>query len=105
MYYMCMYPPCCVYAFALMKQVREESTGMPDEKHYVGTLLELDEALKCLPRMEAHITQIAYWHWQRTAEIEEERSSTAAEAEADGHGDHDDHSHRHRRASAGEVNI
>lgn len=73
---------------------------MPDEKHYVGTLLELDEALKCLPRMEAHITQIAYWHWQRTVEIEEERLSTAAEAESEADG-HDDHSYRHRRASAG----
>jgi len=86
--------------------VREESTGMPDEEHYVGTLLELEEALKCLPRMEAHITQIAYWHWQRTVEIEEERSSTApsaVEADGDGDGDHDDHSHHHRRASAGEV--
>jgi len=72
---------------------------MPDEKHYVGTLLELDEALKCLPRMEAHITQIAYCHWRRTVEIEEERLSTAAEVEADGH------DHGHRRASAGEVDI
>jgi len=75
---------------------------MPDEEHYVGTLLELDEAIKCLPQMEAHITQIAYWHWRRTVEIEEERLRTAAEAEADGH---DDHSHRHHRASAGEVDI
>lgn len=81
---------------------------MPDEKHYVGTLLELDEALKCLPQMEAHITQIAYWHWRRTVEIEEkERLSTAADVEADGHdhGNHDDHSHGHHRAPAGEVDI
>ena len=78
---------------------------MPDEEHYVGTLLELDEALKRLPQMQAHITQIAYWHWRRTVEIEEERLSTAAEAAANGHGDHDDYSHRHRRASAGGVDI
>lgn len=73
---------------------------MPDEKHYVGTLLKLDEAIKCLPPMEAHITQMAYWHWRHTVEIEEDRLRTAAEAETDGHDDHNDHSHRHHRASA-----
>ncbi|KAI0278924.1 hypothetical protein BGY98DRAFT_971193 [Russula aff. rugulosa BPL654] len=52
--------------------VREESTGMPDEKHYVGRLLELEEALLRLPGFEAHITEISYSHWRRTVEIEQE---------------------------------
>ena len=60
---------------------------MPDEKHYVGTLLELDEALQRLPQMEAHITSAAYWNWRRTVQIEEQRR---AEAEAN--------EHRHHRA-------
>jgi hypothetical protein len=62
-----------------MNQVREESTGMPDEKNYVGTLLELEEALPLLPDVEAHIMEIAYLHWQRTVEIEEMRRNGGAE--------------------------
>ncbi|KAI0289903.1 hypothetical protein B0F90DRAFT_1825757 [Multifurca ochricompacta] len=46
---------------------------MSDEQHYVGTLLELDEALMRLPDIEAHITYIAYMHWQQTLGIEEQR--------------------------------
>ena len=69
------------HIFLLDGQVREEATGMPDEKHYVGTLLELDEALRRLPQMEAHITQMAYWYWRRTVQTEE-RLRTEAEAEA-----------------------
>ncbi len=69
---------------------------MPDEKHYVGTLLELDEAVKRLSAFEAHITEVAYWHWLHTIRIEEER---LREAEAERH----PHSgRRRRRASAGE---
>jgi hypothetical protein len=64
---------------------------MSDEMHYVGTLLELDEALQRPPQMEAHITSVAYWNWQRTVQIEEQRS---AEAEVD--------EHRRRRALVGE---
>lgn len=45
---------------------------MPDEKYYVGTLLDLDEALSRLPSIEAHITEISYLHWRRTVEIEQE---------------------------------
>ena len=45
---------------------------MPDEKNYVGTLLELEDALLRLPRFEAHITQICYSHWRRTVEIDQE---------------------------------
>ena len=72
---------------------------MPDEKYYVGTLLELDEAVKLLPVFEAHITEVAYWHWLHTVKIEEERLREAeAEAEAERH----PHSGRRRRASAGE---
>lgn len=46
---------------------------MPDEKHYVGTLLELDKALSLLPGFEGHIVKTAYVHWQDTVEIEQER--------------------------------
>ncbi|KAI0290014.1 hypothetical protein BC826DRAFT_574963 [Russula brevipes] len=48
--------------------VREEATGMPNESHYVGTLLELEEALRLLPPVEAHVTEVAHWHWRRTVE-------------------------------------
>jgi hypothetical protein len=65
---------------------------MPDEKHYVGTLLELDEALRRLPQMEAHIASTAYRNWQRTVQIEEQRR---AEAEVGGE-------HYHRRAPVGD---
>lgn len=44
---------------------------MFDEVYYVGTLLELEEALRRLPRREAHITEIAYQHWLYTVETEE----------------------------------
>lgn len=59
--------------------VREESTGMPDEKHYVGTLLELEEALLRLPGFEAHITNVSYSRWQRTVEIEQELLNSEAD--------------------------
>ncbi|KAI0000752.1 hypothetical protein BJV74DRAFT_110510 [Russula compacta] len=51
--------------------VREQSTGMPDEVHYVGKLLELEEALRRLPRFQAHITETVYRHWLYTVETEE----------------------------------
>jgi hypothetical protein len=60
---------------------------MPDEKYYVGTLLKLDEARRRLPKIEAHIMDMVYWHWQHT--VEELRK---AEAET----------RRHDRASAPE---
>lgn len=44
---------------------------MLDEVNYVGRLLELEEALSRLPRIEAHITNVAYTHWRETVEIEE----------------------------------
>ncbi|KAF8486781.1 NUDIX hydrolase domain-like protein [Russula ochroleuca] len=74
--------------------VREELTGMPDEEHYVGTLLELDDALSLLSRLEAHIMKIAYSHWQNTVEIEQERLS----------GESDRHPRSRRRARAGDSN-
>jgi hypothetical protein len=46
---------------------------MPDEVNYVGTLLELEEALSSLPGIEAHITNVAYTHWRETVEIEQIR--------------------------------
>lgn len=45
---------------------------MPNEKHYVGTLLELNEALPLLPGFEAHITEVSYFLWRETVEIEQE---------------------------------
>jgi hypothetical protein len=67
---------------------------MPDEEHYVGTLLELDDALSLLSRLEAHIMKIAYSHWQNTVEIEQERLS----------GESDRHPRSRRRARAGDSN-
>lgn len=52
---------------------------MPDEKHYVGTLLELDDALSRLRGFEAHITGISYSHWRRTLEIEQELLNSEAD--------------------------
>jgi hypothetical protein len=69
---------------------------MPDEKDYVGTLLEPEEAVKRLSALEAHITEVAYCHWLHTVRVEEER---LREAEAERH-PHSDR--RRRRASAGE---
>ena len=76
-----MFPPLALIFFFLVfeYQVREESTGMPDEKNYVGTLLELEEALPLLPIREAHITEIAYLHWRRTLEIEGMRQNGGSE--------------------------
>jgi hypothetical protein len=50
---------------------------MPDEKNYVGTLLELEEALELLPGIEAHITKISYSHWRHTVEVEQELLNTS----------------------------
>jgi hypothetical protein len=55
---------------------------MPDEEHYVGTLLEPEEAVKRLSALEAHITEVAYRHWLHTVRVEEER---LREAEAERH--------------------
>jgi hypothetical protein len=52
---------------------------MPDEKYYVGTLLELDEALSRLSGIEAHITDVSYSHWRRTVEIEQELQNSEAD--------------------------
>lgn len=70
---------------------------MPDEKYYVGTLLELDEALSLLPSIEAHITETSYLHWQRTVEIEQELLNNT---EADNR--HRSRQHSSRRATATE---
>jgi hypothetical protein len=52
---------------------------MPDEKHYVGKLLELEEALPLLCGFEAHVTEISYLHWRRTVEIEQELLDSEAD--------------------------
>ena len=70
---------------------------MPDEKYYVGTLLELDEALPRLPGFEAHIMKISYSHWRRTVEIEQERLN----GEADNRRRSRHHSSRRTTASEG----
>ena len=69
---------------------------MPDEKYYVGTLLELDEALSRLPGFEAHIMEISYSYWRRTVEIEQE----VLNGEADNR--HRSRHHSGRRATATE---
>jgi hypothetical protein len=85
----------------MIKKVREERTGMPDEEHYVGTLLELEDALLRLSRLEAHIMSVAYAHWQDTVEIERERLN----GESDRHSQRRPHSGRRAaRAGAGESN-
>lgn len=48
---------------------------MPDEQFYVGTLLELDEALKLLPPSESRVTEMAYRLWKYTLELEKEARS------------------------------
>ncbi|EIM80205.1 uncharacterized protein STEHIDRAFT_28238, partial [Stereum hirsutum FP-91666 SS1] len=52
--------------------VREENTGMPDEQTYVGTLLDLEEALKLLSPSEGRVALMAYRLWKQTLELEEE---------------------------------
>lgn len=58
---------------------------MPDEQHYVGTLLKLDEALPLLPQIEAHIMNVAYEHWRQTVAIEEGRRNGEATARSSPH--------------------
>jgi hypothetical protein len=70
---------------------------MPNEKHYVGKLLELDEALSRLPGFEAHITEVSYLYWRRTIEIERELPNTEA-----GNRPHRSRRHSGRRATATE---
>jgi hypothetical protein len=53
---------------------------MSDEQNYVGTLLELEEALRVLPQVEAHVMNIAYKRWQQTVAIEKERRISDAAA-------------------------
>lgn len=69
---------------------------MPDEKYYVGTLLELDEALSRLPMFEAHITEISYSYWRRTVEIEQGLLNGGADNR------HRSRHHSGRRATAAE---
>jgi hypothetical protein len=61
---------------------------MPDEKDYVGTLLELNDALRRLPGIEAHITEISYSHWRRTVEIEQELLNSQLQADNRRHSQH-----------------
>ncbi len=62
---------------------------MPDEKNYVGTLLNIEDALPRLSRLEAHIMSVSYWHWRDTVEIERELLNSEA-----------DHRHRSRHHSS-----
>lgn len=45
---------------------------MPDEQAYVGTLLELEEALGLLSPSEGRVTLMAHRLWKQTLELEEE---------------------------------
>jgi len=58
---------------------------MPDEQDYVGTLLELDEALPLLPQIEAHITDVAYKHWRQAVALEEGRRNGEATVHSSPH--------------------
>ncbi|KAI0262771.1 hypothetical protein BC834DRAFT_890168 [Gloeopeniophorella convolvens] len=60
--------------------VRARGTGMPDEQHYVGTLLARDDALCRLPRGEAHVAEVVYRVWELTVQ------QLAREAQARGRG-------------------
>ncbi|THH19163.1 hypothetical protein EW146_g1947 [Bondarzewia mesenterica] len=69
--------------------VREENTGMPDEKFYVGKLFSIHEALQRLPKTEALITEIAYQLWEETVRLqaeEQEREKQKAETRRRGGG-------------------
>ena len=70
---------------------------MPDEKYYVGTLLELDEALPRLPGFEAHIMNVSYSYWRRTVEIEQARLNDETDNR------HRSRHHSGRRTTATEV--
>lgn len=48
--------------------VREEDTGMDDEKSYVGKLLPYEEALKKLHDPENYVVWFAYNKWLETCE-------------------------------------
>lgn len=57
---------------------------MPDETSYVGTLLEINEALEVLPGLEAQIAEVAYKLWKYTMQVEEE-ARKEADARGEGH--------------------
>lgn len=48
--------------------VREEDTGMDDEKSYVGTLLPVEDALKKLHDPENYVVWFTYNAWLKTRE-------------------------------------
>ncbi|KAI0049021.1 hypothetical protein FA95DRAFT_1604701 [Auriscalpium vulgare] len=52
--------------------VRQTGTGMPDEQSYVGTLVDIEEALRRLSDpTDAWVTHTAFWLWQHTLEEQE----------------------------------
>jgi hypothetical protein len=74
---------CFWYAASLPQDaVREENTGMDDEKSYVGKLLPYEEALRVLHDPESFVVWFAYNQRSQTREaIEAEQKSQGSPKE------------------------
>lgn len=46
--------------------MREEDTGMDDEKSYVGKLLPYEEAVNVLDEQESYVVWFTYDAWRKT---------------------------------------
>ncbi|KAI0314701.1 hypothetical protein OF83DRAFT_1063381 [Amylostereum chailletii] len=74
--------------------VREENTGMDDEQTYVGTLLDVTDAVARLDDMESHVVALSHHVWQYTVDTQtKEREAEAKRREAE---------EAHRRSAAAE---
>jgi hypothetical protein len=73
---------CFWYAASLpLDAVREENTGMDDEKSYVGKLLPYQEALNVLHDPESYIVWFTYNQWVKTRdELREAKKEEEAKA-------------------------
>ena len=71
-----------------LSQVREESTGMPNEQHYSSHLMSISEALSRLDPPEKWVVEYAWQCWTQTLEIEAQREAQrearATQVQSDG---------------------
>jgi hypothetical protein len=75
---------CFWYAASLPQDaVREENTGMDDEKSYVGKLLPYEEALRVLRDPENFVVWFAYKQRSRTREAIEDQPKSQGSAKED----------------------
>jgi hypothetical protein len=67
-------------ATLIMFQVREESTGMPDEQNYSSYLLSIEEALERLDLPERSVVNYAWLTWKQTLAMDAKRQEIRTRA-------------------------